>query len=238
MNSYAKNQPELHLDGTKIAIWVGVFVALAITLYPFVPMMQYALGDTERIATLGTFESTAVVLSTKNYVLIGSTQEQHLGLEGRVAGTDNFEAWSLAGAISHTGSREAKLLIPKIGVDIPIAVTDSESEGLDRGAWLMPGTSTPSKGGNTAFAAHRWRYVPPSSKTFYLLDKLTAGDEVQIIWNGKEYHYRVTDSEIVPPTATEVLNDRGKPTITLITCDPIFSTTNRLVVSAELIDVR
>ena len=234
MNSFTKVQ--FALDVKKTAITVGVVLAVVIMVYPFLPAMQYSFNADAGVETLGNFESTGVVLSTSNYVLLGSAEEQQMGLTSRVAGLDSFEGWSLAGTISGSGE-SAHLTIPKIGVEMPIAVTQNENQGLDKGAWLMPGTSTPDKGGNTAFAAHRFRYVPPSSKTFYLLDKLTIGDEVQISWQGKEYWYEVTESKIVSPNATEVLDDKGHPTITLVTCDPIFSTSNRLVVSAVLVEV-
>jgi len=235
MNFYAKKQFAFNLK--KTAITAGLVVALIITVYPFIPAMQYTMGADAEGATLGTFESAGVVLATNNYVLLGTAEEQRLGFESRVSGLDALDGWSLASAISGT-SETARVIIPKIGVEMPITITENERQGLDGGAWLMPGTSTPDKGGNTAFAGHRFRYVPPSSKTFYLLDKLTIGDEVQVIWQGKEYWYEVTESRIVPPTATEVLQDQGEPTITLITCDPIFSTSNRLVVSAVLVEVR
>lgn len=235
MNSFAKIQ--FAFDLKKTAITVGVVLAFVIMVYPFLPAMQYSFSADAGAATLGNFESTGVVLATNNYVLLGTAEEQRMGFENRIAGLENMDGWSLAGMISGAGD-DARLTIPKIGVEMPIAVTENESQGLDKGAWLMPDTSTPDRGGNAAFAAHRFRYVPPSSKTFYLLDKLTIGDEIQVVWQGKEYWYEVTQSQIVSPNATEVLEDKGHPTITLVTCDPIFSTANRLVVSAVLVEVR
>lgn len=221
----------------KTAIIIGVLVASVIVVYPFLPAVQYSLGSETEHETLGTFDSTAVILSTNNYVLLGTAQEQRAGHENVISGLDAFEGWSLGAAISNLGGGASNLIIPKIGVNMPIAVTDNEATGLDRGAWLMPDTSTPDKGGNTAFAGHRFRYVPPSSKTFYLLDKLTIGDEVEVNWQGKTYLYEVKETKIVPPSAVEVLDTTARPTITLITCDPVFSTANRLIVRAELVRV-
>jgi sortase A len=128
-----------------------------------------------------------------------------------------------------------RLVIPKIGVDIPVVDSKDSVWALNRGAWRMPETSTPDKGSNTAIAGHRFKYLPPNNLTFYLLDKLVAGDGLAILWEGKEYVYHVTVSKIVPPTEISVLAPTEKPTITLITCDPIFSQKNRLIVTAELI---
>jgi sortase A len=67
------------------------------------------------------------------------------------------------------------------------------------------------------------------------LDKLQAGDGFVVIWSGKEYDYQVVGSKIVLPTEVSVLAPTEKPTLTLITCDPIFSQQNRLIVTAELV---
>ncbi len=129
-----------------------------------------------------------------------------------------------------------RLVIPKIGVDIPVVDSKDSAWALNRGAWRMPETSTPDKGSNTAIAGHRFKYLPPNNLTFYLLDKLAVGDGLAIIWEGKEYTYRVTESKIVLPTQVSVLAPTEKPTLTLITCDPIFSQKNRLIVTAELLN--
>jgi LPXTG-site transpeptidase (sortase) family protein len=128
------------------------------------------------------------------------------------------------------------LLIPKIGVDIPIVDSDNSKWALNRGAWRLPQTSTPDKGSNTAIAGHRFKYLPPSNLTFYLLDKLAKGDKITIFWSGTIYNYRVTETKIVPPTEVSVLDATAKSIVTLITCDPIFTQKNRLIVIGELIN--
>ena len=126
------------------------------------------------------------------------------------------------------------LIIPKIGVEIPI-VLGEEKSALDSGAWLMPESSTPDKIGNTILAGHRFKYKPPHKETFYLLDKLSEGDLVRVIWQGKEYRYQVVSSQVVDPETVKVLEPTEKPTLTLITCYPLFSDKQRLIVKAELI---
>jgi len=133
-----------------------------------------------------------------------------------------------------TGNR---LVIPKIGVNMPITGGNNDEYAWSLGAWIDPQTSTPDKGSNTALSAHRFQYRPPSSKTFYLLDKLEEGDEVVVYWEDKLYTYRVTGSSVVTPYAAEVLEPTDNSTITLITCTPLFSTKNRLVVTAELVEI-
>ncbi len=130
-----------------------------------------------------------------------------------------------------------RVIIKKIGVNSPIveAPEDKWQSALNKGAWRLPQTSTPDRGGNTVISAHRYKYLPPNNLTFYLLDKLAAGDIVNIVWENKEYSYRVTGSKIVPPTEISILDPTERPTLTLFTCDPIWTEKNRLVVVAELI---
>lgn len=138
---------------------------------------------------------------------------------------------SLSGNKERTGNY---LIIPKIGVDIPIIDSDNSDLALSRGAWRMPETSTPDKGGNTVIAGHRFKYLPPNNLTFYLLDKLAKGDKMTIIWSGKTYNYKVAETKIVSPDEISVLDPTQETTLTLITCDPIFSEENRLVVIGEI----
>ena len=126
------------------------------------------------------------------------------------------------------------LVIPKIGVEIPI-VLGSDDSALEKGAWLLPQTTTPDLLSNTALAAHRYKYRPPSKQTFYLLDKVSQGDNLLVYWQGKKYVYSVTSVSIVDPTNTQVLADTEVPTLTLITCHPLFSDISRLVVQGQLI---
>lgn len=127
-----------------------------------------------------------------------------------------------------------RIIINKIGVDMPIIVSDSEKEGLSKGSWLLPNTSTPDQGGNTVLSAHRWKYLPPSKLTFYLLNKVETGDIVSVVWEKKNYYYKVRETRVVDNTAINILNPTNKPILTLFTCHPVYSTKNRLVVIADL----
>ena len=104
---------------------------------------------------------------------------------------------------------------------------------LKEGIWRWPGSSTPDKGGNTVFLAHRFSYTGPHG-AFYYLNKLKAGDEIGVVWNNKTYTYKVASSTEVPPTDTSIEDDTAAPQITLFTCTPLWHPVNRLVVVATL----
>lgn len=129
-----------------------------------------------------------------------------------------------------------RLIITKIGVNAPIVESKSAEYGLAKGVWHIPDSSTPDKGGNTVITGHRFKYLPPHNMTFYLFHKLEAGDIVSVIWQEKDYFYRIKEIKIVNKTDLSILKPTGKPILTLFTCHPIYSTENRLVVIAELIE--
>jgi len=144
------------------------------------------------------------------------------------------EPEDIASGSLHNDNTQNLLLIPEIGVKVPIVEGKDES-ALDKGAWRMPETSTPDKGSNTVITGHRWKFIPPNEKTFYLLDKLEAGDKFTIYWENKKYEYKVVSISVVLPTDLSVLNPTADSVVTLITCTPLFSTAKRLIVVGELI---
>ncbi len=127
-----------------------------------------------------------------------------------------------------------RLVIPKIGVDYEI-VEGPDEKSLNRGIWRIPQTSTPDQGGNTVLTGHRFRYLS-GPKTLYLLDQMKIGDIIIVYWRGKEYDYRVAERRIVNPDAVEILDNTPSPKLTVFTCTPLFSTKQRLVLFAELIE--
>lgn len=127
------------------------------------------------------------------------------------------------------------LIIPAMLLSQP-TVEAPESKwfnALKQGIWRWPGSSTPDKGGNTVFLAHRFSYTGPHG-AFYYLDKLKPGDEIGVLWNGKTYTYTVVSSTEVPPTDTAIEDNTPDPRITLFTCTPLWHPVNRLAVVAKL----
>ncbi|MCZ7534298.1 MAG: sortase [Acidimicrobiia bacterium] len=110
-------------------------------------------------------------------------------------------------------------------------------EGVSRktlraGAGHMPSTPLPGQPGNSVISGHRTTYGAP----FHELDMLKPGDLIEVETALGVHTYRVTGSEIVSPRDLWVTEDRGGATLTLTTCHPKFSSRQRLVVFAELID--
>jgi sortase A len=125
-----------------------------------------------------------------------------------------------------------ELIVPSMVLDATI------NEGptirtLRQGLWRIPHSSTPDKGSNTVIAAHRYTYTNPRGM-FYHLDQVHIGDPIAVLWNGKKYTYRVTQTKEVAPSAIEVEAATDDPQLTLYTCTPLWNPKDRLVVVAKL----
>jgi sortase A len=129
---------------------------------------------------------------------------------------------------------ENTIVIPKIGVDGRVHEGKSLAT-LNKGVWRRPRSSTPDKGGNTVFVAHRFLYTS-GPNTFYHLDKLTQGDRFVIFWEKKRYVYEVTETRIVLPEELDIEAPTREPVLTLYTCTPLFTADKRLVVRAKVIE--
>ncbi len=127
------------------------------------------------------------------------------------------------------GSPVGFLKIPKLGVDKVIVQGTSDSD-LRQGPGHYPGTPLPGEAGNAAIAGHRTTYGAP----FYNLDQLAPGNLIEVTTLQGSFTYRVTTTLVVSPADTSVVANTTTPELTLTTCNPRFSASQRLVVHAAL----
>lgn len=142
---------------------------------------------------------------------------------------------------------EPKLIIPKINVDVPVVydVTpdyDAQMAAMERGvAWFgIPGAnSKPGQIGNTVLSGHSSNDVIDRGEykfIFARLEHMQEGDLIYLNYQGKRYTYSVTKKEVVKPTeVNKLIYPTDKPMLTLITCTPLGTSLNRLLVTAEQI---
>lgn len=121
------------------------------------------------------------------------------------------------------------IIVPRVGLDsavVEMADVD-DTENLDRGPAHIKGTALPGREGNCVIAGHRATHGRP----FYGLDSLAPGDEIVLVDSaGRRARYAVTRVLITGPDDVSVLAPTREPTVTLISCHPVFSTKQRLVV--------
>lgn len=132
----------------------------------------------------------------------------------------------------------AKLIIPKIGVDVPISWNVSDNmlqEKLLEGAVHSKGTAYPGQKGNIFITGHSSYYswsTSPYKDIFALLDKLDIGDKIYIQYNNTSFAYEVTESKVVSPQNIEVMEQSNDYRLTLMTCVPIGTNLNRLIITS------
>jgi LPXTG-site transpeptidase (sortase) family protein len=135
--------------------------------------------------------------------------------------------------------------IPAINVAVPLVLSASLEDQdvlktLDQGAALYPNGITPGHLGNTFVSAHstgepwkgKYRFA------FLHINKLQSDNLLHLDYNGARYTYRIVDKEIVTPTADfRVVSDRPAPTVTLMACWPLWSTSKRMLIHGELTNI-
>ncbi len=119
--------------------------------------------------------------------------------------------------------------IPKINLAMTIVEGTGEAQ-LQMGPGHYPTTPLPGEAGNAAIAGHRTTYLHP----FYSLDALVPGDVILITTLQGTFLYRVIGSQVVLPTDVSVVDPTPTPQLTLTTCNPRYSASQRLVVHAQL----
>ena len=119
-------------------------------------------------------------------------------------------------------------------------IQGTELQQLNVSPGHVPGTQLPGQLGNFAVAGHRVTAGNP----FWSLPSLHAGDLVYIDTEYNTYTYRVTGKPVlVSPSDTSVLDPvpshpgerPAKRLITLITCDPAWTGTHRVIVTGVLV---
>lgn len=129
------------------------------------------------------------------------------------------------------GSVVAEIQIPAIGVDQYVVEGTTESD-LSKGPGHYVGTAVPGQAGNVAIAGHRTTNGAP----FNGLGHLVPGDRIILTTvYGQKFTYVVSGTpQAVSPSDVGVLNYFGDNRVTLTTCNPEFSSTQRLVVVGKL----
>lgn len=139
---------------------------------------------------------------------------------------------AIAQPVPADGEAVARLEIPRMGLN-RIVVEGASAGDLAKGPGHFAETPLPGQLGNAAIAGHRTTHLHP----FYDIDELQPGDEIDVTTLNGRYVYRVTGTEIVSPDDYDAViptKDPTKATLTLVSCTPRYSSTNRIVVHSEL----
>lgn len=134
-----------------------------------------------------------------------------------------------------------ELKIPKISVSVPVvpnvdgANQKAYDQALNGGVAHFKGTALPDSGSNIFIFGHSSSVLGTGKydKVFASLNKLANGDEVSLLFNGKEYRYTVFEKKTIAANDTSVLAPTQKEQLTLMTCWPVGTADKRLVIKAS-----
>jgi LPXTG-site transpeptidase (sortase) family protein len=152
-----------------------------------------------------------------------------------VAGPEIRTTTTLPGLVAEDppadGEALGRILIPAAGVNW-IVVEGVSTEDLAKGPGHMPGTALPGQPGNAVISGHRTTHGAP----FFRLDALQPGDEIVVQTLIGMHTYEVVEVRTVAPTDMWVTQQVAGSWLTLTTCNPLYHSTQRLIVFARLID--
>jgi sortase A len=133
----------------------------------------------------------------------------------------------------HTPEGDAltRLVIPALKVDT-VVVEGTGASALRAGAGHYPNTPLPGEEGNVAIAGHRTTYGKP----FANLDRLAVGEDIVLETPIGRHVYRISRPPFVVSNNdfTVIAQIPGR-TLTLTTCHPKGSASQRLIIRAEML---
>ena len=135
---------------------------------------------------------------------------------------------TMVDSVPKAGTLLGSISIPRVRVSSAIVEgTDDHTLALSVGH--IPGTAVPGREGNVVLAGHR--------DTFFRgLRNIRDRDEILLTTSGGTHLYEVESTRIVSPEDVYVLNDVGRPLLTLVTCYPFYylgSAPKRFIVQAH-----
>lgn len=192
--------------------------------------MQSFLNDRENyqqdLASVDNLETTQTPDAEEK---MGSTAKQDIAKENET-GNDSESEQNKGTTITEDGLIGI-LSIDRINLRVAIA-EGTDKEALRYSVGHFTDTALPGEPGNACFTGHR-SYA--FGEYFNRLDEVAVGDRIQILTLDQTLEYEVTESFVVEPEETWVLDPTEEETITLITCTPVRIATHRLIIRAKRI---
>lgn len=147
---------------------------------------------------------------------------------------------------------ENRIVIPKMWKNIPLIdiknreiKTENELEDIlmkELEQWVVryPSSAIPGEIGTSFIFWHSSNFPwmkGDYNDVFATLDNLVYGDEIIIYYNQKKYTYVIREKAVIKPGDVSVLKrNKNKQELSIMTCWPIWTTLNRLIVTWEIIE--
>ncbi|MGG3308818.1 class D sortase [Paenibacillus lautus] len=224
MNFNRSKEGRLFMRKLSVAL---ILVGFLIFLYPILRDWNADRQQDDLLKEAARIEAEAQQRTAQDNVAVHYKELSRILDEGEAPASTQEEQASY-----EEGSPIGIITISKLKLELPILEGATQSN-MKNAAARVTGTAKLGEAGNAAIAAHR---AHKTGRLFNRLNELTYGDEVIIKTEGRELIYRVDQISVVEPTDVSVLEgDPDEQIITLITCDPIYEATHRLIVQAEFV---
>jgi sortase A len=205
----------------RVLAWIGgLILAFGILVLLFVAYQLWGTGISTH------FHQEALRREFDHELAIARSERT---TTGPTAPTSTPTTQSTPGIAPADGQPVGTIDIPNIGANY-VVVQGTDTAALQLGPGHYDDTPLPGQPGNAAIAGHRTTYLHP----FYNLNELVAGDPIYITTTQGRFRYDVTAILVVDPSDLAILDPTPVPTLTLTTCNPRFSASQRLVVQASL----
>lgn len=193
------------------------------------------------------FLSLALIISTL-FIIKG------MKAKSNVANSNNSASLQVSDVNSDSIKNQDKLnttvsynlFISKISVSAPISISvdgnnkDEYNKALENGVAHLKGSAMPGKNGNVFIFGHSSFGADKAGnykEIFAKLNDLNLGEIIEVQSPELNYKYKITDKKIVAADdVTVAKQNTAIKQLTLMTCWPIGSTKERLVVISELIE--
>jgi LPXTG-site transpeptidase (sortase) family protein len=105
---------------------------------------------------------------------------------------------------------------------------------MNDGFWHLPTSTLPGERGNVVIIGHRFLNLPPRKDTFFNLEDIKIGEEINIENEQGNLTYIVVETRVVQPNDVSIIQETEDYRLTLITCTPLWTSEKRFVVIAKL----
>ena len=133
---------------------------------------------------------------------------------------------------SKRGQAIGRLRVPRLGLNM-VVVDGTDEASLKKGPGRDRRTYMPGEGQLVYIAGHRTTYLAP----FAHIERMKAGDSVDLEVPYGTFHYRVFKHRIVDADALAVLHSHGREIVELQACHPRFFASQRYIVYARLMEI-
>lgn len=226
----------------------GTFASIFVVLFALLNYQSFWDILSSHLDPLAQLKVKAELQAAMGSPLIDKLKQvPSLPTAGRIRG-------DLLSYLPHVGPPDKHLIVPRLGINVPIAIPPQEAliaenwaqlekdiqDALEEGVVHYPGTARPGQAGNFFITGHSSYYpwAPGKYKTIFArLPQLTVGDEYWVYYNGDRHRYIIQEKKEVRPSDVSILDQPLDRRIgTLMTCTPVGTTLKRFVLMAQEVD--